>query len=495
MTISLKGKLDRYVFFLCVLTVVFFSSPALIRAATENSSTGSTCSDKIDNDGDKSTDAADPGCDSAVDKQNLSIKVSTVDQDNWYDEADKSLHTFAVCDNNDDAPYNTPGCNSDNIHDDYYSTDTPNEENVAPAEKKFTIKVDAADSFGIDKIKIEWINVSSPDPDDWSCKNTKKGSFTCDDSGSCTICTNGGGCKNDVIDPSFFKIENGAKQRRFFFRATITDNNGNSVTTGFDDSKNAPVLDKFYRFVVCGTDCHASACDPANNAPTVSLDGYDQAANFCDGLNYRLKWKFTDADGDKQAFYSVEVREKGTTAPVYAVSRQSADHFCQVFDGIFTSGNIGYGKTYEWRVKVSDDDDRALCRGTSDWSAWSDADDSFKTPLHPYPKTSFVIENAAGKACTPETCGFLEDIGLRSTSSTSSTSGTVTYRWFIDDMKATAVFSTDANAVRKFLEAEGESHSIRLSVTDGDGYTCSADQNLVLKKSNAVWNEVAPGQK
>ncbi|MFA7169518.1 MAG: hypothetical protein WC178_01560 [Candidatus Paceibacterota bacterium] len=493
MILFLNGSLGKNTFRLFFVTLIFFTFSSACLAATENRNTGMTCSDSIDNDGDGKIDSDDFKCDGAVDKENVVVSVSTSDQDNWYNEKDETLHTFAVCDDNQGATYDYSPCNSDGIHDDYYSTDTPNEVNVAPAEKNFTIKVNASDAFGINKIKIEWTSVNVvPTVSDWNNGGIKKDSFTCSGSGSCVVCVQGGECDNDVIDPSFFIIPSDKQQQRFFFRSIITDNNGNSITTGFDNSKVEPILDKFYRFVICSSDCHASSCNPENHAPVVVVDGYDEATNFCDGLSYRLKWIFSDEDADKQAFYSVEVREKETIAPVYSVSRQSADSFCQIFDGIFTNGDIGYGKTYEWRVKVSDDDSRDLCRGTSKWSEWSSMEKSFTTPLHPYPSVSFTIENEREESCDEGICSFLEDINFISTSKVFSVDKGVTYKWYIDSFGPNSVYSTENNVLRKFLEVDEAMHNIRLSVTDSDGYICSVDQTLVLKKSNAKWNEIVP---
>lgn len=493
MILIFKNSLGRTSLFLSLFlfSLMSVSVVSVCYAATENYSTGSTCSDGVDNDGNGYTDAADPKCDNEVDKQNLVVNVSTTDTGNWYNESDKTLHTFAVCDNNPGASYGYSPCNTDGIHDDYYSTDTPNEVNVVPAEKKFTIRVDAADAFGIDKIQIEWLNVTgTPSPQSWTASSVKKSSFTCSGSGSCVICTNGGGCDNAVIDPSFLTIPSGKEQQRFFFRVTVVDNHSNSVTTGFDDdTKNLPVLDKFYRFVICGSDCHS--CNPVNNPPKAILEGYDEVDSFCEGLKYRLRWIFLDEDNDKQAFYSVEVKEKGEEGPVYAVSRQSSDAFFNISNGVFSNGNIDYDKTYEWRVKVSDDDDRSLCRGTSEWSAWSDVTTSFTTPLHPYPKVSFAINNTNGNSCDSGACSFLEDIIFSDTSTIYSSKG-ATYKWYIDDSKYASVYSMDKDTSRKFLEAEQGDHAIRLVVIDSDGYSCAVDKNLLLKKSNATWNEVVP---
>ena len=489
---------------------------------SEDKDSPGTCADGIDNDKDGYVDAADAGCDAFVDKDNIFVTVSTVDQDNWYDDRcsdlvdndfdglkdqndpdcdggnikDADLDTFVVCDGISYRDYEHSPCNTGGPFDhyDYYSTSTNSEINVQPQEKDFTIRIDAADSFGIQSVKIEWINGDKVLYNDWLDANPQKSSFTCMgsdlDAGYCEICINGGTCKNDVISDTALDISGGKTQQRLFFRAIISDNNNNSIVLGYDnDLSKTPILDKFYRFVVCSSDCYE--CIPANSSPVATLDYYDVPADFCNGLNYTLRWIFTDSNsGDKQASYAIEVREKGTTEPTLSVTRPSSNQFFTIFNNSLDGGDIQYGKNYEWRVKVSDDDDRSLCVGVSEWSDWSDADKSFTTPPHAYPDVAFSASNIKGEDCLDGDCSFLDEINFVDDSTTYATSGSNSYAWYVDDFSE--VYSTEKDMTKVFLKSETTECDVKLKVTDGSGYSCSYIDSVAFTNSFPVWNEISP---
>lgn len=473
------------------------------------------------------TDINDPACDYYVDKQNVVVTVSTDEQDNFYDDVcnvdtnsdgikdtrdvncSEKLNFYQVCDivSSDYSTIaaqngtqslrdirDTP-CDRDTIHDDYYYSDTTNPMRVQPSERQFSIRVDASDQFGIESIKIEWINKSTIDKygDDWSSSNVS--SYTCsgENTSSCIICVNGGGCENDVIKHETLGIPEGADEQSIYFRAIITDNNGNTVTTGYDDDKSRnPVLDKFHRFHICGTDC--ATC--TNRPPEVATVRYEEPSNFCDQLDYRLFWSFSDPDGDSQAYYEVQVREKDNpSAPVMSAVRQSSNADCRLFAGFLDGGNIECGKTYEWRVRVYDNSTEERCQAVSLFTPWTSLDmtKTFTTPVHSYPKPSFTLKDAEGDDCTVSgNCGYLKDIIMDGTASQifSSPGGAVYHRWYVDDMSS--VYKTEDPSSVQFMESSGAAHSFRLEVEDSSGYKCSLDKTINLQKPHAQWNEVAP---
>lgn len=527
----------------------------LFSGASAATATPEICTGGVDEDLDGLIDAADPNCDSSVDKANISVNVSTTGQDEWYDDIcnqdtdsdglkeydknnlapaceiagspDKDLYYYQVCDSvltsyDSDAAkksyINDPfigdedyiPCSRDGVHDDYYSTDAISPLMVQPAEKDFTIAVSASDAFGISSIMIEWTNATTYSVTETDWHNASSGSLTCNNSATCNVCVKGGDCGvgNDLIDYASLGIPDGLAQQKFFFRVTVVDNalpTPHSVTTGYDDNTGvAPVLDKYNRLVICSNDCHTCV----NKPPVVSLDRYETPADFCSGLGYKLYWNFSDvlAAGqtvpDTQAYYALEVRERGTTTPVLSAVRTSSDNYAWLSNDFLDNGNLQYNKIYEWRVKAYDSSTEEGCQADSAWTAWSpySADPAvslaFTTPNHQYPSVSFTMTNNSdtpAKDCDDDTCGFLENIQFIS-NSTVYAAGTPTYKWYVTDMVTPA--STVNPFTKSFPESATTVYNVKLSVTDGAGapYTCSTTRQLTLSKKNPVWNEVAPIQ-
>lgn len=528
----------------------------LFSGVASATSTPEICFGGVDEDLDGLIDLADPNCDASVDKANISINVSTSEQDDWYDDTcnqdtdsdgykeydknnlapacevvgapDKDLYYYQVCDS-DLSSYDSVAakssyinepfigdedyapCSRDGVHDDYHATDAISPLMVQPAEKDFTIAVSASDAFGISSIKIEWTNTTTYSITDADWHNASSDSITCTDSATCNVCVKGGDCGegHDLIDYASLGIPDGLKQQKFFFRVTVVDNASptpHSITTGYDDNTAvAPVLDKYYRLVICSQDCHTCV----NKAPVVSLDRYEAPTDFCSGLGYKLYWNFSDvlAVGqtvpDTQAYYELQVRERGTTEPTLTAMRTSSDTYAWLSNDYLDNGNLQYNKTYEWRVKAYDSSTEEGCQASSVWTPWSPYDPAnpaaslaFTTPNHQYPVVSFTMTNNSdvpAKDCADDTCGFLENIQFIDSSAV-YVAGTPTYKWYVTDM-ATPV-STINPFTRSFPESATTTYDVRLTVTDGAGapYTCSATRQLILSKKNPVWNEVAPIQ-
>jgi hypothetical protein len=231
------------------------------------------------------------------------------------------------------------------------------------------------------------------------------------------------------------------------------------------------------------------ACSPLNNKPVAAISGF-ATDDLCQGLNYTLNWNFTDVDADLQSAYDIEVREKNTTSPVLSDHKNLSEKFYKILNGAVGTGNIVYGKNYEWRVKVYDDDARPLCGGVSNWSNWSDVNtQGFVTPVNQYPDVDF---DAIGdsKDCLTENCDFLKEISFNDKSKTYSTNPLNTYAWYIDNMAT--VFSANQNIAYTFLEAKGTTHNIRLKVTDGSGYSCWKDDSISFNQDKPSWTEVTP---
>jgi len=486
------------------------------------------CTGGVDEDNDGLIDGADPDCDTGVDKSNITVNVSTTEQDDWFDDRcrdgvdndhdglldhndpdcdggaanDANLTTYVVCDsilssydskeakNSYIHPYirdyeYTP-CDRDDVHDDYFSTDSSSPVFVQPSEKKFTINATASDSNGLQSIMIQWMNGNTAD---W----TKSKSKICNSTGSCTVCVKGGNCGagNDVIDFASLGIPEGKIQQRLYFRVVVTDNLNNVVATGDDDNiAVSPVLDKYYRLVICSKDCHA--CQ--NPAPLVTLDRVQNDTD-CAGLNYTLHWNFSD-NSPGQAYYELQVREKNNpAAPVLSTVRASSDTFARLFNG-FLSGSLDYEKEYEWRVRAYDNSifNGVLeegCQAVSDWTPWSPAALTFTTPTK-YPAPSFTMDVVDSSTCS--ICGYSKTATFTSNSTVYDGSTPLT-DWYIGYDGIPPTINTQLNPVSVTYTDETQlAHDIKLIITDGGGRSCEMTQTLSLGKGNPVWNEVAPSQ-
>lgn len=248
---------------------------------------------------------------------------------------------------------------------------------------------------------------------------------------------------------------------------------------------NSTMVGKAYMF----KGFESNACTPLNTKPVASISGF-VTDDLCTGLNYTLNWTFTDANADLQSAYDIEIRERGTTTPVLSDHKDSSSNFYKIFNGAVGSGNLVYGKNYEWRIRVYDDDVRPLCGGISDWSVWSAVPQGFATPVNQYPDVDFDATSGGKDCLVSGSCNFLEEVALINQSVTYSSNPTNTYAWYVDNMSS--VYASTEDATRTFLEAEGANHTVKLVVTDGSGYSCFAQDNIVLGVSKPSWIEISP---
>lgn len=235
----------------------------------------------------------------------------------------------------------------------------------------FTITANAVDDFLIQQIAIEWTT------DNWMNKDSK----TCSNTGVCEVCVAGGTCGggNDLILPSSLLAGS-----TFDFRVCAWDNSIN----------NNKKCTEYYGITILGS----------NIAPEISSLSF-QEPDFCDGgLGYVLRWIFSDADGDGQLFYKVQVKKGNndfTNDLVIDAEKYLTDSYYQILSGDFVNGNeMEYLETYYWRVKVTDDRGNGYEQST-DWTEGP----SFGTPEYKYPRVDF---EAVPDYTTP-TCLF--DVG------------------------------------------------------------------------------------
>lgn len=446
-----------------------------------------------------------PVCHATINKSSVSVLVSTTSQDDWYDDRcgdgvdndsdgkvdkldpdcdggsanDTLLNTFLVCDEVY-AVYDTTAkindykepfprdlhyvpCDRDNTHDDYYSTDTADEIRTYPPAENFTIKASASASSGsITATKIEWIGSVTGTPVDATWTSAAVSSFTCANTGTCTVCVEGGSCANDVLPKAYLGVypDTGA-QRRLFFRAVFTDSSANTVVMGQDDT-----LDKFYRLVICGPACSVHTCDM--HAPDVAPASVTPAANLCNGLNdtdgfYLVNWQYLNLPlTANQNYYKVSLREAGTTTVLQSYEASAAATSFKI-----PSSWVAYGKSYEWQVQVK------FTGESCNWdvtSPWSSAGTNIVVPAR-YPVPSFTVLNPTSVNCLAGGCLMAENITLNGSASTNYTGG-ATYAWTMDGVAKSGVSFTQSFATKP--------HTAKLTVTDTGGRSCSLTKSFTL---------------
>lgn len=411
-------------------------------------------------------------CGATVNKSTALVVVSTTDQNNWYDDKDSSLNTFTVCDKDQGGrPYTkTVPCNTDGVHDDYYSTDTKDERNVYPKKQNFTIKASASASSGsMSKIKFDWIAsiTTTPTEADWNSSVVE--SYTCpaSEAGACTVCLSGGSCANDVIPREYLGVHprDGA-QRRFFFRVTFASGS-DSVTTGWDST-----LDKYYRFVICGPLCHSCV----DYTPTVRPSSAQAPKSSCDGLNnvddfFTVGWTDENMPSSaEQTYYKVSVRKKADQAIVGSRESTSRNYSDTTFE--VPSEWLVYGTVYEWQVQVNFKGEG--CEWKNVMSPWSSGSANIDVSNR-YPNLDYDVVNSVGANCLQGGCFETESLKFYTSNSTASVNPV--YNWIVDGVKYSGADFVIPNVT-------GNKHTFSVTVTDSYGHSCSDGESFELGNSS-----------
>jgi len=165
---------------------------------------------------------------------------------------------------------------------------------IDKSSNKFSIEAkDITDSYGINSTVIEW------SVDNWATKSGQ----TCNGTGVCKVCIQGGDCTYDSINKTLLTAGN-----TFAYHICAFDNS-------------------MYQNKKCTEDRYIYIVD-TNNAPTVSNARLSVPHDYCgDGLGYTLVWNFQDIDlGDQQLFYDIQIKkgDNDFTSGPFVVNRQIA---------------------------------------------------------------------------------------------------------------------------------------------------------------------------
>ncbi|PIQ92014.1 MAG: hypothetical protein COV69_03845 [Parcubacteria group bacterium CG11_big_fil_rev_8_21_14_0_20_39_14] len=178
-------------------------------------------------------------------------------------------------------------------------------------------------------------------------------------------------------------------------------------------------------------------------------------------LNPILYWTFSDSDEkDIQSKYLVQVdNNKNFSSPeIEKENSGSSQNF------VVMNGNLSYGQTYWWRVKVWDSRG-----GQSDWAVYLKP---YIVPISAYPKPDFSWEPLS--PFLGEEVQFIDD--------SKAYEGTVIKNWRWTFQDAVLESSDKENPIAIFSLTAG-SKTVSLTITDSNGLYCSISKSTSIKKT------------
>lgn len=194
---------------------------------------------------------------------------------------------------------------------------------------------------------------------------------------------------------------------------------------------------------------------PSRDIPEVLAINAVQS-DYCSssGAAAILYWKWLDPAGRNQSAYQVQISNRSYFS---SLVHDSGKIDSSSLNYATPGGKLSWGKRYYWRVKVWNE------AGLS--SEWSEGI-PFDTPLHPYPKVGFIW--------TPKNPIVGDPVEFIDESEVYGSSTKVRWLWSLEDGNPSISYD---QGIRAYFKEVGIKN-ITLSVTDSDGYTCSASRLL-----------------
>jgi hypothetical protein len=203
-----------------------------------------------------------------------------------------------------------------------------------------------------------------------------------------------------------------------------------------------------------------------------------------------FQWTYSDSGGNPQSVSRVKIYGETTLDTGELSCPSTCTSYAPSYGWI--SDNLVWGKTYEWQVRVKND------QGV--WSEWSDLD-SFTMPLHAYPWPDFIH--------TPPNPGTGEEVMFIDTSKCYHTSGNtkypchigeeaIQYQWDFDYIPEEGFTIDSTNkGITTTVYSDPGSHEVRLKIIDS---TLSPAGSCTGKGDSPVgstlrlpeWKEIPP---
>ena len=223
--------------------------------------------------------------------------------------------------------------------------------------------------------------------------------------------------------------------------------------------------------------------------PTVSTLPVYQGDYCAAPMRPSFFWVFED-EGDSQSGYQLQVDDNTNfsspnidTGPTLSVSQAYAHNY---------PDDLAYNTTYYWRVRVWDSQDGFV----SEWAQGS----SFRTAKHSWPDLHFTWFPQAPSldqqiqfcAIAQGGCSEIPDdkqsICYNNQNSPISCAG-ASYAWDFGDLATSSL----ANPIHIFSQTPSEGfYVVSLLITDQDGYTCPAQEEVNIYLRPPEWEEIPP---
>lgn len=205
---------------------------------------------------------------------------------------------------------------------------------------------------------------------------------------------------------------------------------------------------------------------------TVRYCDHDKTPQVATGLTISLGWSYSDADGDLQQTYEIQVSTSNTFP--------STGRFDRIVTGVGTAHSLdstiwlnplNWNSTFHWRVRVNDG---------NHWSDWASSQFSI-TRNHPSPNITFTF---------PEHISINELITFDGTTSQVYDGiNTPVYHWTFQN--ANPLTATTSIAETTFSQINPTT-AITFRVTDASNYSCTREELLNIKPPLPDWEEITP---
>ena len=242
------------------------------------------------------------------------------------------------------------------------------------------------------------------------------------------------------------------------------------TTTTYSIGMNYSAPGTFHPRVIVEREIRSAAAGSAvtfteNHPPVLIQPMLATQPDYCEsGPAVTCSWAYTDADGDGQSAYQVQIDDSADfsspavdTGTIVSSSKSYATPF----------GRLAYNTTYRWRVMVWD------AKGKP--SVWTSGP-TFTTPPHQYPRVDF--------SWNPDKPVIDADITF---TDQTTTSGSTIQSWsWTFESGDPAASTLEAPAV--MFQNKGH-FTVSLQITDSEGITCRAEKEIRVEKSLPEWEE------
>lgn len=238
--------------------------------------------------------------------------------------------------------------------------------------------------------------------------------------------------------------------------------------------------------VAGGADYHVQLNTALNQSPTannLTLGSCDYCIDFVGDVAYQsFSWLYSDPDNDNESQYQFQIaNDSGFSSlqvdkTISGLDNPSGSTNSQTIQIVSSplSGQLTFNRQYWWRVKVWDSDNND--------SGWKEGG-VFTTSRHPWPLVNF--------SWMPSDPTMNEDVQLLDQSTVYGGATKSSWAWAVSD--ATYIGGTNNTTQNPMVRFSSEGDKlITLTVTDSDGFSCTATRSVSVNIALPSWKEISP---